>query len=96
MEETITTKCKICGKEFSDKIPHQGPAKSICPQCTKDKVSLFYSYNIIRYELWKCIGHNKKTAIEMYNAMCDEEGVEWTNKVLGDKLVAAIHDKNIY
>ena len=84
------TKCKICGNAFEPELPHHGLQKTICPECTKDKAALFYAYNAIRYELWRCVSHNQVTAIKIYKDMCTEEDEEWAQEVLGEKLTAAI------
>ena len=74
--------CKECGEKLNGtkKIP-------VCNGC---KVKLYYAHNEIRYDIWQFLKHHGSKAKALYKMMCEEEGTDWTNKVLGEKLVEEI------
>jgi len=73
--------CEECGNETA----RDG---KICPTC---RTKLYYEYSELRYTMWRYIkNHGAALAKEMYKLMIAEEGEEWVNKILGDKLVSAL------
>ena len=74
--------CKECGKELDE-----GSRASMCNKC---KVRLYYAHSEIRFDMWEFMKHHGAKVKELYEMMCKEEGAEWVDKVLGDKLVQEI------
>jgi len=63
--------------------------------CSKCRTSLYYEHAELRFVMWKFIKHHGITlAKELYNSMVAEEGAEWVNKTLGEKLVATLNQGN--
>lgn len=74
--------CKECGKKLGNQRKTQ-----ICNVC---KAKLYYAHNEIRYDVWQFMKHHGKKVKTLYKLMCEEEGTEWVDKVLGEKLVEEI------
>ena len=74
--------CNICGKEMKRK------GKT----CSKCRTALYYEHAEVRFVMWNFIKHHGiSLARNIYKAMIAEEGKDWTNNALGDKLVSKLH-----
>ena len=76
----MTKKCKYCDTEVSGK-------EQICSTCRKDRADIYYAHTELRFEMWNFLKHHGSKAMDIFNAMVDEEGELWARKALGDELV---------
>jgi len=86
-------KCVLCNKRFLV----NNPSRKYCEECRRmiksTKSGIYHNIAGIRKELWSLLDEGLYYAVKKFaGEMLEEEGEEFTKKVLGEKLYKIIFE----